>query len=118
MEVSRTELRLHDCVIKDLLNRLQWWGLSNPRMAVCTLERQVVIPRSWMPPQSQIQEAQTVPGKMLVFSAHRKAKKLESAVNRHGSDGCSLRIQRACEHVHAASLRLATILSATHSHED
>lgn len=53
-----------------------------------------------------------------VLSPQRKAKKLESADKRHGSSGCSLRIQGAHEHVHTASLHLATILSATHSHED
>lgn len=95
MEVSRTELRVHDYVIKDLLTRFQWQGLNNPIMAVWTLERQAVNPRSWVSPQSQVQEAQTMPGELLVFSPHRKAKKLESAINRHGSNGYSLQIQSA-----------------------
>lgn len=59
-----------------------------------------------------------MPSELSVLSAQRKEKKLESADKRHGSSGCSLRIQGAHEHVHTASLHLATILSATHSHED
>lgn len=56
-----------------------------------------------------------MPSELLVLSPQRKAKKLESAVNGHGSNECSLRIQGTCKHVLAASFHLGTILSVTQS---
>lgn len=60
-------------------------------------------------------EAGMMPRELLVFSPYRKAKRLESAVHRCSSNGCSLRKQQgACEHVHAASLHLTTALQKCH----